>query len=88
MNLSTLKAVPFSLVKDDSVYVKVIAVNSYGDSEFSSAGNGAVIRLVPDAPINLQNDLLVTIDSKIKFTWQDGASNGGSAVIDFAVYYD
>jgi len=41
---------------DDSVYVKVIAANVYGDSVYSDVGNGAVIWIVPEAPINLQND--------------------------------
>jgi hypothetical protein len=43
---------------------------------------------VPDAPVNLQNDAAVTDASKIKFTWSQGASNGGVPVIDYDVYYD
>jgi hypothetical protein len=30
VNLSTLTAAPYNLVKDESVYAKVIAVNAYG----------------------------------------------------------
>lgn len=41
--LETLKASPYNLVKDEEVYVKVIAENYYGDSPFSSATNGAII---------------------------------------------
>jgi len=43
ISLVTLKASPFSLVKDDSVTVKVISQNVYGDSALSTAGSGAVI---------------------------------------------
>jgi len=39
----TLKASPFSLIKDDSVYAEIISVNVYGESVHSAAGNGAVI---------------------------------------------
>jgi len=30
----------------------------------------------------------VTIDTLIRFTWSEGASNGGSSVLDYNVYYD
>jgi hypothetical protein len=43
VNLSTLTSVPYNLVKDESVYVKIIAVNAYGQSDYSEFGNGAVI---------------------------------------------
>jgi hypothetical protein len=55
---------------------------------YSSAGNGAVIWLVPDAPYNLANDPLTTTDMVIRFTWTQGESNGGTPVIDYTVYYD
>ena len=43
---------------------------------------------MPDAPISLTNDPIVTTDTQIRFTWADGASDGGNAVIDYAVFYD
>ena len=43
---------------------------------------------MPDAPVNLQNDATQTSASKIRVTWQAGASNGGSQVIDYWLYYD
>jgi hypothetical protein len=88
ITLETLKATPYDLVKDDSVYVKIISVNLYGESELSFEGNNAVIQLVPDAPITLTNDPLTTTDTVIRFTWSDGSSDGGTAVIDYSVYYD
>lgn len=47
-----------------------------------------MIRDVPDAPINLANDLLITTDKIIRFTWADGTSDGGTPVIDYKVFYD
>jgi hypothetical protein len=43
---------------------------------------------VPDAPVDLANDPTTTTDTVIRFTWNDGASDGGTAVIDYSVYYD
>jgi hypothetical protein len=76
------------LVKDDPVVAKVVSVNIYGDSEMSPEGSGAVIQYVPDAPVSLTNDPLTTVDTTIRFTWADGASDGGTSVIDYTVYYD
>lgn len=42
---------------------------------------------MPDAPINLANDEAVTDAFKVGLTWQPGPSDGGSAVIDYTVYY-
>lgn len=68
--------------------VRIIANNYYGDSEYSVSGNGAVMIIVPDAPILLENNLAVTNRYTIGFTWSDGYSNGGSAVLDYRVSYD
>lgn len=43
---------------------------------------------VPDAPVNLANDVSVTSDSVIGFTWSDGLSNGGQAILDYRVSFD
>jgi hypothetical protein len=63
-------------------------VNVYGDSVQVVSGSGAVIQEVPDAPVTLANDPTTTTDTVIKFTWSDGASNGGTSVIDYTVFYD
>jgi hypothetical protein len=86
--LLTLRSSPYSLTLGDSVSAKVVSVNTYGESTASSAGNGAVIQLVPDSPINLANDATTTTDTVIKFTWDDGTSNGGTSVLDYDIYYD
>ena len=51
-------------------------------------GSGAVIQVVPDAPINLSNDPKVTSDKLIKIMWNSGLNNGGATVIDYTVFYD
>jgi len=68
--------------------VRVIASNFYGDSEYSPSGNGAIMIIVPDAPILLMNNLDVTNRQRIGFSWIDGYSNGGSPVLDYRVSYD
>lgn len=58
--LAKLRSDPFNLVLGNMVYAKVIAVNAYGDSSASAVGSGALIVLVPDAPIALLNDPAIT----------------------------
>jgi hypothetical protein len=43
VTLETLQLTPYLLVKDDPVKAKVVSVNLYGASEFSTEGIGAVI---------------------------------------------
>ena len=76
------------MVKGDSIFVKIVSVNVYGESQQSSAGNGALIQTIPDSPINLVNDASTSTGYLIKFTWTEGISNGGSKVIDYNIYYD
>jgi hypothetical protein len=79
---------PYSLVLNEEVWVKIVAVNFYGESPISDAGNNGLVKLVPDAPIALFNDHLVTDHTQIKLYWQEGLSNGGLVVEDYAIYYD
>jgi len=59
-------------VLNEGIYVKVISTNVYGDSPKSEAGNGGLVKLVPDAPINLANDASITDANLIRFTWDQG----------------
>jgi hypothetical protein len=43
---------------------------------------------VPDSPVNLQNDPSVTRNNVLRFTWQDGSSDGGSSILDYRITYD
>lgn len=77
VSLSNLIISPYNMVLDESIWVKVVATNFYGDSEYSVPGNGAVIKLIPDAPVNLANDPAITNAFTIAMTWEDGPFNGG-----------
>lgn len=86
VNLTTLRADPYNLVLYDGIYIKIISINSYGESFQSNAGNNAYLQLVPDAPI-LTNDEVVTNANEIGITWVEGASNGGDPVIDYKLWF-
>lgn len=70
------------------IYIKVQAFNLYGSSGISEAGISDGMEFVPDAPINLLDNVLVTSDSVIGFSWNEGASNGDSPVLDYRITYD
>lgn len=42
-SLTLLRAAPYNLVVFDPVVIKIVSVNSYGDSDISEAGDGAII---------------------------------------------
>lgn len=87
--ISTLtNSLTFNLSVGVSVNVQIIAINAYGFSTVSVVGTGAVIVYSPDAPINLVENTLVTLQNQIGLSWQAGLSNGGSPIIDYQVWYD
>ena len=86
--LDVLTSAPYSLIKGNSVYVKLIATNYYGDSPYSVEGNGAVMIITPDPPIELSNDQTVSNRFRIGFIWTEGYSDGGTTVLDYRVSYD
>jgi len=65
----TLLASPFSLAWGSNIYAKVVAYNSYGESEISEAGNEAIILTIPDAPVMLAEVVEMRTDNSITFTW-------------------
>lgn len=71
-----------------SIYAKVIAINLYGPSIESSVGNGAIILTVPDAPLNLIDDVENTDSTQISLDWDEGLADGGTPVIDYTLWYD
>lgn len=86
--LATFTAEPFNLVLGDDINLKVSAINDYGTSPLSEMGSGALIQLVPDAPINLENVMEITLDDQIGILWYDGNSNGGNSIIDYNIWFD
>lgn len=67
--------------------VKVTASNYYGESPQSAQGDGASIWVIPDAPVTLVNNALITDASRIGLTWFKGPSNGGTPVLDYRIFY-
>lgn len=41
---------------------------------------------IPDAPVNLANDPATTAADQIAFTWEDGAFDGASSIVDYKVF--
>jgi hypothetical protein len=86
--LSDLSSIPYYLQLGHKIYIKVRAINDYGSSDLSEAGISDGMEFVPDAPVNLQDMVHITSDSVIGISWQEGASNGDSPVLDYRVTYD
>jgi hypothetical protein len=86
--ISDLVKTPFNLPWGSSIYAVVQAYNSYGDSDFSDAGNGAVIYTAPDAPISLSENATFRTNSTLQIKWLPGVSNGGTPIISYRVSYD
>jgi hypothetical protein len=86
VDVSTLKATPFSLAWGTGVYARIIATNYLGSSDASDSGNGAIILNHPDAPLNLQNNIEVTWGTTIGLEWDEGDTNsGGIPVLDYTI---
>jgi hypothetical protein len=86
--LASIILEPFSLRGGDSLFAKVIATNSYGNSIESLAGNGCIVVLVPDAPLFLENQPDVTSATQVGLTWVDGLNDGGKPVLDYTIEHD
>jgi hypothetical protein len=86
--LQKLLGDPYLLNVGEDVNVKISATNAYGTSDLSAVGTGAVIQIIPDAPINVANDFSTSTATQIRITWEEGPSDGGSGVIDYEVYFD
>lgn len=69
VTIATLIASPYLLDGGDSISAKVIAVNQYGESDYSIEGNGAYYTEIPNAPINLAEDISVRTTSTNGLTW-------------------
>jgi hypothetical protein len=79
-----LKAEPFSIAWAGSIFAKVQAVNGYGSSIESVAGNGAKLQTNPDTPENLEENVDLRTASQLSLTWDDGF-DGGTDIIDYEV---
>jgi cellulose 1,4-beta-cellobiosidase len=84
--VSTLINSPFSLPWGSSIYAQVVAINAYGSSLTSNAGNGAVIIEYADKPMNLQETVSARAATSITFTWVPGPLIRGSAVVSYQIF--
>lgn len=75
----------YNLDGGDSVFAKVIAVNTYGETAYSTEGNGAYYTRVPDIPLSLTEDNSVRTSTTNGLTWSDGTNNGGVPIIDYRI---
>jgi hypothetical protein len=86
--LSVLLAAPWSLIYNDGIFVQIIATNFYGNSTNSLTGGGATMVLVPQAPVGLTQNMALTNNQTISFSWSDGTFNGGVPIIDYLIQWD
>jgi hypothetical protein len=75
------------MVIGDLIIARVLAVNFYGESDYSDPGSGAKARRTPDVPFNLDNLDSITDADSIGLSWFPGPSNGGTPVVDYRIYY-
>ena len=66
---------------------KVTARNTVGSSDYSSIIS-ILAAQIPDAPTQLANNAVITSAYQIGLSWSAPSFNGGSAVTDYAVWYD
>lgn len=85
--LTVFFAAPYNVVIGDNIFAKVLAVNIYGESDYSDLNSGATARRTPDAPFNLENLDSITDADSIGLSWFPGPSNGGAPVVDYRIYY-
>ena len=83
--VAALRSSPFSLDWGSSVFAKVIAVNLYGDSLESEAGNGAVITTTPDAPTDLLEVYEQRTKSTLGLSWAAPVFTGGAVIEDYRI---
>jgi len=83
---NALRSTPFSLNWGTSVFAKVAAINSLGYSQYSDAGNGAVIITSPDPPTNLSENFAQKTKTQIGITWSPPPFNGGSTIQSYRLY--
>lgn len=90
MSVSTLQAAPFNLALGSSVFAQVFAINAIGNGTMSQPGNGAIISVivVPSAPTQVTRNAATSTPVSIGLTWLDGASNGGSPILDYTITFD
>jgi hypothetical protein len=83
-----LNQAPSNLLWGDEVYAILEVSNVYGTSPASAAGNGAILVNGPSIPLNFMEDRSLTTGYTIGLQWIEGTDNGGTPVLDYAVWGD
>ena len=90
--IATMMASPFSLPLGETIDVRLLAYNYYGESEYSQIASNLQIVWKPDPIQNLQThytpNLAVTDAYKVGLTWDDGPSDNGMPITDYQIQYD
>lgn len=85
---------PLNLQWGSEIWAYIVAYNAYGDSEPSQIGNGAIVLVVPDAPLNLVEVYAQRDATSLGLDWIESEApggfrtNGGAPVLDYQVSYD
>ena len=64
----------------------MVAYNLYGDSDASSLSNPTTLMTNPDPPVDLAENTSLRSFFDLALVWNDGASNMGSAIIDYELW--
>jgi hypothetical protein len=83
--VTALRTTPYSLEWGSSIYAKVIATNTYGDSIESLEGNGAIITTTPDVPTSVIEVYASRTKSTLGLTWTSPVFTGGDVIIDYRI---
>lgn len=79
---------PFETPWGASIWVRVLATNVIGSSEFSEAGNGAILLSVPGAPTDLNDLPETTTGFQIGLSWIAPVQEGGVDINDYRIFSD
>lgn len=83
--VTALRASPYSLEWGTNVHATVIAINAYGNSVESAAGNGAVITTTPGAPTALVEVTAERTKSTLGLSWTAPTFTGGAVIDDYRI---
>ena len=86
--VSTLSYTTTVTLSLNTIYkFKVESRNAFGYSTIFSNEVSIRAAAIPDAPINLANNVAVTASGIVGLTWSSGASSGGNSISDYRISY-
>lgn len=85
---TSLMTIPFSLLWGAQIVARITANNVYGASVVSlptAQIDRAIILRIPDTPLSLTNNLVITFGTNIGLKWAAGPESGGTPVLDYTL---